>query len=93
MHIINNLSVQNPFFPLYDAILFQQHGKYQTQDLQLGIVECKVYHNVSMNTESQVDFDSFMQLNMLDNTEEYNDMSWECCKVVDYCRRHQQLKS
>jgi hypothetical protein len=23
---------------------------------------------------------------MLDNTEEDDDMSWECCKVVDYCK-------
>jgi hypothetical protein len=23
---------------------------------------------------------------MLDNTEEDNDMSWECCKVVDYSK-------
>jgi hypothetical protein len=38
MHNINanNLSVQNLFFPLHDAILFQGHGKAQAQDLQLG---------------------------------------------------------
>jgi hypothetical protein len=41
-------------------------------------VECKVYHNVSLNTESQVDFDCLLQLHMLDNTEEDNDISWEC---------------
>jgi hypothetical protein len=35
----NNLSVQNIFFPLHDAILFQAHGKSQTQDLQLGVLE------------------------------------------------------
>jgi hypothetical protein len=54
---VNNLSVQNLFFPLHDAILFHGHGKSQAQDLQLGVVECKVYHNVVMNTKSQVDFD------------------------------------
>jgi hypothetical protein len=43
---VNNLSVQNLLFPLYDAISFQGHGKSQTQDLQSGVVECKVYHNV-----------------------------------------------
>jgi hypothetical protein len=36
MHTIDNLSVQNLFFPLHDAILFQGHGKSQAQDLQLG---------------------------------------------------------
>jgi hypothetical protein len=49
---VNNLSVQNLFFPLHDAILFQGHGKSQSQDLQLGVLECKVYHNVLMNTKS-----------------------------------------
>jgi hypothetical protein len=39
MHNINNLSVQNLFFPLDDAILFQAHGKSQAQDLQLGVLE------------------------------------------------------
>jgi hypothetical protein len=58
----NNLSVQNLFFPLHNAILFQGHGKSQAQDLQSGVLECKVYHNVLMNTKSQVDFDRFLQL-------------------------------
>jgi hypothetical protein len=70
MHIVNNVSVQNLFFSLHDATLFQGHGKSQAQDLQLGVVECKVYHNVLMNTKSQVDFDRLLQLHMLDKTEE-----------------------
>jgi hypothetical protein len=44
---VNTLSVQNLFFPLHDATLFQGHGKCHAQDLQLG-VECKFYHNVLM---------------------------------------------
>jgi hypothetical protein len=85
MHNINviNLSVENLFFLLNDETLFQGHGNSQAQDLQLGVVECKVYHNVFMNTKSQVDFDRLLQLHMLDQAEEDNDMSWECCKVVD----------
>jgi hypothetical protein len=51
-----------------DAILFQGHGKSKTQDLQLGVVECKVYHNILLNTKSQVDFDHLLQRDMLDNT-------------------------
>jgi hypothetical protein len=39
-----------------------------------------------MNTKSQIDFDCLLQLLMLDQTEEDNDMSWECHKVVDYCK-------
>jgi hypothetical protein len=86
MHNINAnvVSVQNLFFPLLDAILFQGHGKSQEQDLQSGVAECKVYHNILMNTKSQVDFNRLLQLHMLYITEEYNDMSWECYKVVEY---------
>jgi hypothetical protein len=46
---VNNLSVQNLFFPLHDAILFQGHGKSQEQGLKLRVLECKVYHNVLLN--------------------------------------------
>jgi hypothetical protein len=42
VHNINDLSVQNLFFPIHDAILFQGHGKSQAQDMQLGVLECKV---------------------------------------------------
>jgi hypothetical protein len=66
---VNNLRVQNLFFPLHEAILFQGHRKSQTQDLQLGVLECKVYHNVLLNTISQIDFDCCLQLHILDNTE------------------------
>jgi hypothetical protein len=72
---INNFRVQNLFFPLHDAILFKGHGKCQAQDLQLTAVECKVYHNDFLNTKSQVDFDCFLQLHLLDQTEEDNKMS------------------
>jgi hypothetical protein len=46
---VNNLSIQSLFFPLHDETFFQGHGKSQAQDLQLGVVECKVYHNVLLN--------------------------------------------
>jgi hypothetical protein len=72
---VNNLSDQNLFFPLHDAILLQGHGKSQAQDLQLKVLECKVYHNVLMNTKFQVDYYRLLQLHVLDNTEEDNDIS------------------
>jgi hypothetical protein len=75
--MVNNLSVQTLSFPLHDAVLFQGHGKSQAQDLQLGVVECKVYHKVLMNTKSQIDFDRLLKLPMLDQTEEDNDIFWE----------------
>jgi hypothetical protein len=52
--------------------------------LRLGVLECKDYHNVLLNTKSQADFDRFIQLHMLDKIEEDKDMSWESCKVVGY---------
>jgi hypothetical protein len=66
---VNNLSVQNLFFLFHDAILFQGNGKSQAQDLQLEVVECKVYHNVLLTTKSQVDFDRLLQIHMLNHTE------------------------
>jgi hypothetical protein len=72
---VNNLRVQNLFFPLHDAILFQGHEKFLAQDLQLGVVECKVYHNVLLNTKYHVDFDRLLQIHMLEKTEEDNHVS------------------
>jgi hypothetical protein len=72
---LNNLSVQNLFFLLHDAILFQGHEKSLEQDLQSGILQCQVYHSLLLNTKSQVNFDCLLQLHMLDNTEEDKDMS------------------
>jgi hypothetical protein len=51
--------------------------------LQLGVSKFKVYHNVLLNTKSQLNFDCLLQLHLLGETE---DMSWECYKVVDYCK-------
>jgi hypothetical protein len=61
--------------------------------LQLGVLECIVYHNVLLNTKSQIDFDRLLQLHMLDQTEEDNDTSWECCKVDDYCKEKGDVNS
>jgi hypothetical protein len=49
-------------------------------------VESKVFHNVLLNTKSQIDFDRLLQLHMLDKTEEDKDMYWGCFKVVHYCK-------
>jgi hypothetical protein len=45
-------------------------------------LECKVY----MNPKSQFDFDRLLQLHTLDKTEKDKGMSYEHCKVVDYCK-------
>jgi hypothetical protein len=72
---LNTLSIQNLFFPLNDSILFQGHGKFQAQGLESGVLQCKVYHNVLLNTQSQDNFDCLIQPHMLDNTEKHKYMS------------------
>jgi hypothetical protein len=79
MHNVKYFSIQNLFFSLNDAILFQGHGKIKAQDLQLGVLECIIYHNNLVNTKSQVDFACLHQLHMLDKTEEDQLVSWEYC--------------
>jgi hypothetical protein len=39
-----------------------------------------------MNTKSQNDFDRLLQLHMLKKSEEDNEMSLQCHKVVGYCK-------
>jgi hypothetical protein len=43
-------------------MLIQGHGNIQQRNLELGILECKAYHNVLLNTKSQIDFDWVHQL-------------------------------
>jgi hypothetical protein len=74
MHCINvnNLIVQNIFFPLHDVTVFRGHGKYPAKDLQLVELVSKVYQNVLMNTKYHIDFDYLRKLHMLDKTDKAN---------------------
>jgi hypothetical protein len=74
MHCINvnNLIVQNIFFPLHDVTAFRGHGKSPAKDLQLVELVSKVYQNVLMNTKYHIDFDYLRQLHMLDKTDKAN---------------------
>ena len=57
----------NFFFPLHYAIIFQGHGKFNDENLQLGIVMCKSYQNTMMDSKSQIDFDRLRQIHALDS--------------------------
>jgi hypothetical protein len=46
-----------------------------------------------LNIKSQVDFDRLCQLHMLYKTEKDNDMSWECCKVIDHYKEQGDVNS
>jgi hypothetical protein len=61
--------------------------------MQLDVVECKVYHNFLMNTKSQVDYDHLLQSHIVDSTKGDKDMSWECHKVVYYCKEKGNVNS
>jgi hypothetical protein len=41
--------------------------------------------------KSQVDFYCLLQLQTLDKTKEDKEMSWECYKVVDYCKEKEMI--
>jgi hypothetical protein len=86
IHNIDNLSVQNLFFPIHDATLFQVHEKSQPDNLQLGVLERNVYHHVLINTKSQIDVDCLLQPHMLDNTGKDKEMSWESYYIDEYCK-------
>jgi hypothetical protein len=73
--------------------LISRTWKVSSTRFLLGIFECKDYHNVLLNTKSKIYFDRLLQLHILDKTEVYNDMSWECHKVVDYCKEKGDVNS
>jgi uncharacterized paraquat-inducible protein A len=90
---VNNWSVQNLFFRLNGETFFQGQGTSHYKDLQLGVLEWNAYHNVLLNTKSQIDCNLLRLLHELYRTEEDNDMSWECCKLVDHCKEKGDVNS
>jgi hypothetical protein len=46
-----------------------------------------------MNFRSQIDFDYLHQLQVLESLEEYTDISWECCKEIEYIQEEGVIKS
>ena len=79
-----NLIVQGALFPLHDVVYFKGHAGFNDEKLQLGVLECKVYHNVLMKSNSQIDFDCLRQIHYLDKAEEDRENSWECSKVLKH---------
>ena len=74
-----NVSVQGALFPLHDVVYFKGHEGFNDEKLQLGALECKVYHNV---LNSQIDFDRLRQIHYLDKAEEDRENSWKCSKIL-----------
>ena len=79
-----NLSVQGSFFPIHDVVYFKVHEGFNDEKLQIGALECKVYQNVLMKSNSQIYFDCLCQIHYVDETEEDRENSWECSKVLKH---------
>ena len=45
LQTICNSTNKGVFFPLYDVITFKGQGNLKNLDPQLGLSECRVYHN------------------------------------------------
>jgi hypothetical protein len=52
----------------YGSILFKGHRRIQEDDLQLVVLECIAYHNVLMNSKSQIGFYHLCQLYVKNRT-------------------------
>jgi hypothetical protein len=71
------------FSPLH-GIPLNSHERPKSENLQLGVLECKVYHDALMNSKSRNDFDFLRNLRTLDMVEEDNDKSWQCSRMLEY---------
>jgi hypothetical protein len=62
--------------------MFENHANYKDIDLHLGIPECQIYHIALIGSKSQTELDRLYQLHLLDMSEDDEDKSWECTKVL-----------
>ena len=58
--------------------------KFNNEDLQLGVKECKAYHNGLMQSKSIMEFDRLRHLYILDMAEDDRDTSRQYSKVLGY---------
>jgi hypothetical protein len=64
-----NLSVQNFLFPMHDAMLSQDHRKFQDEDLELVFLDYKASHDSLVDFPSHFSCDFSHQLHVLDRIE------------------------
>jgi hypothetical protein len=81
---IYTLSAQSVLFPLHDVIPLNSHERPKNENLQLVVLECKIYHDALMNSKSRNDLDRLCNLLTLDMIEEDDDKSWQCSKMLEY---------
>jgi hypothetical protein len=65
--------------------MLENHANYRNIDLHLGITDCQIYHGDLIGSKSQTELDSLHQLHACDRSEDDQDKSWECTKVLKYC--------
>jgi hypothetical protein len=81
---IYTLSAQSVLFPLHDVIPLISHERPKNENLQIRIMECKIYHDALMNSKSRNDFDRLRNLHTLDMIEEVDCKTWQCSKMLEY---------
>jgi len=85
LQAICNSSSQEVFFPLYDIVMFENNADYKDVDLHLGLPECQIYHSSLIGSKSQTELDRLLQLHILDKSDNDQNKSWKCTKVLKYC--------
>jgi hypothetical protein len=73
IHVAYNSDIQGDFFPLYDAVNFQNKiniSNNKEVDLQLGITECNFYQTALVHPKSQSQLKHLCQLHILDKAED-----------------------
>jgi hypothetical protein len=73
VHVAYKSDIQGDFFPLYDAIDFQNKiniSNNKEVDMQLGVTEFHVYQTASVYPKSQSQLEHLRQLHILDKAED-----------------------
>ena len=79
-----NLSIQTLLCPLHGIIPLTNHERSNNENLELGVKECKVYHDDLMKSKYSMDFDRLHHLHRLDLAGEDRYTSWQCSKMLNY---------
>ena len=74
--------IQTLLFPLNDILPLSNHEKYNDENPQLWVKQCKAYHDGLIQSKSIMGFNSLRHLHILDITEEGRETSWQCSKML-----------
>jgi ABC-type uncharacterized transport system involved in gliding motility auxiliary subunit len=78
-------------FPLHDLVPLNSHERSKNENLQLGIMEYKVYHDALLNSKSRNDFNRLHNLHTLDMIEEDDDCHCNVQKCLSITKKGEQV--